>query len=819
MANCIPTVNLNIPNGPSGPSIPGFGQSFAYNGFQVVDEKDLSFKVLAYNEDSQLYDRVTFTGDDGYIYNDGYGKIAFFSDKAKFLSNDKKIKILTDSSNEGTFNIAEFDKTSSSRVFLTKDYSFPGPPNLNFLFEKFSLLIPGGKFKSPLNPNYGKDTIDQVVKLFDMFMPFITMYKFFLPILKLILCILEVFCAMPNPIKVAAAMQRLFRDCVPLFLSLFPIIALILMIITILALLIQIINYLILLIFNLIELIIKNINIYIQAVKRADEESILAAASKIGRILCVFQNLLVVLSMVDVVIQIFKDILQSIFSIPPCDDSENSSFQNCCTPDVCPKFIKNGDFNRVTGSMQYVSSLSSSPDIPSGFESLAKSLTSQVREESFQFFDSSAELYQELINIVAPKDPSFNSYAANYSTPPIFFPSDSVYNATTAPNQSPYLVDLKLLYNPADFGRSGIERYVTFKDCIVINPTSAYLIKADNSKESIPTGVVKIVGGKGFEEDGSILYGYDKSGSDIHAQTEDQATLETFIFVESQNIKSSTALSAIEGSDFINFKDIQYKFRINHTVLVSKNIITYSCMPNVNRDRAFTNAVFSNDLNLKIAELQNFKFPDINKSIDCINLALDAFRNNVTADGADTLKSTMIACLQQLQQETEEAINNAIPLAFDQYKSTFTVQPKTQFTTDKIKIQVDLKESSGTSLVNLLPPGTSEYIAKKIIPTISFGEISKFTYNNGLFEAEISSNDPGSGIIEIAFENKKISDINPINRVENLDDPLTISVRQEQYQFIYVSSMPGPISVGTGDSSDGQPRRDGGDIARQSSGS
>jgi hypothetical protein len=706
-----------------------------------------------------------------------------------------------------------------------------GPPDLSGIFELVKVLLPVGELKSPLNPNFGKDIIDGVIKVLDQFLPFLMLYKFFLPLLKMILCVIEVICALPNPVKTANAVQRLFRECIPLFLALFPLLALIVMIIALLILIIQIIQYVILLIVQLIKLIIINIRTLFKAIDRADKEVILAVAKKIGIILCLFQNVFVVFLMISLVIQIFKDILQLGFAIPPCDSSD---FQNCCTADVCPNFIKYSNFIRTTGSFQYISQVQSLPNLAGInqndplYSVLIGSLPQKIdRESSFRFYDQASAhapsgeyttegysagpnsyLYQQFINMIDAKD-------IPEPPKPVFFPTDSNYTASTPPNQAPYLVDMKFLYNPSDWGRSVSStnkiRHLVFKDCIITNPTESLLIQPDNSFKVNPTGVLKMAGGKGFEEDGvTVVTGYDTNASNNTTEVSAQATIENFLFIKNP---PKTIFQSITDFPTVIINNIEYTFKINHSVLLSKDLITNGCMPQVNIDKTFTNAVFSNDFNTKIAQLQNLVFPDVTKAQECVFSAIDAFRNDVTESGAQQLQATAIACMQQLQQETESTINSIIPIGFDQYRSTIEINPSVQFTSKKIQVKVDLKESSGASLCGSLPSASASSLAEKIIPHVTFGDITSFSYDGSrYFIAEIGSKTAGVGELEISFDNKKISDT---NIPADLSKQSSVSVRKIEYQFIYASSGVGTTSVGIGDSSDGQPRRDDGDVSRE----
>ena len=60
-----------------------------------------------------------------------------------------------------------------------------------------------------------------------------------------------------------------------------------------------------------------------------------------------------------------------------------------------------------------------------------------------------------------------NFYKQLKGKKPIFFPTDVSYNLNTVPNQAAYTVDVKMRYNPANWGRPGADRIVQFTDCIV----------------------------------------------------------------------------------------------------------------------------------------------------------------------------------------------------------------------------------------------------------------------------------------------------------------------------------------------------------------
>ena len=162
-------------------------------------------------------------------------------------------------------------------------------------------------------------------------------------------------------------------------------------------------------------------------------------------------------------------------------------------------------------------------------------------------------------------------------------------------------------------------------------------------------------------------------------------------------------------------------------------------------------------------------------------------------------------------QQIYNTLNNLITNAFDQYKSTFSINPTTQFTSRKIQISVQLKDTNGAPLLNVpVTPDFADKIASKINAIVTFGTVEKFVYDNaGNFISNIVSTDGGNGTIKISFDNKVISDL--IVPQDITIDP-TIQERVLNYTFIY---SPG-VSAGGGSDGDtfGAPIRDEADISR-----
>lgn len=659
---------------------------------------------------------------------------------------------------------------------LIKDLE-PFPENLLELLEKLELLMPPGKFKPQLSLNFGKDIFDGIMKLLDQFMPFLMLYKFFLPILNLIICIIEVLCAIPNPFKLVKALIKLFRQCIPQFLALFPIFALILMIISLILLLIALIEYIIQKIINLVLLIIKNIKALVKAFEVSNEKGILAIIKKLGAILCSFQNLFVLLAIFTGIFQTIKEMLGLIFALPPCDDDSD-----CCTTDVCPAIVKS-EYTRDTGTFKYLNKVVETTEIAPTFF-----LKDTLREESWQLYDDQQLELQQFINIVDAADIPENPYEPK----PVFFPTDSVYSKETPAKQAPYTVDLRLFYNPSNWGRTGLPRYVRIKNCIVINTPKTFLLNGDNVPFNTSTGTLSLAGGTVYEDDGTTkIEGFEYG-------------LNSFLHLDNV-VSSNPTLSVTDG---YLFTGAEYTFKPNIPVLLSKNLVTAGCAPELALTKTFVNNAFAGDISIKLQLANSVPLPDTNAAQECLTVAIAKLENNLTEEGAAEFQAETIACLENLKKECFNALNNLIPIGFDSCSSDFTLSPKVQFTSQEMKISVNIKDKNGVNLTTSLPAEVAAELAAKIKAHATFGKVGPFTYDGSQsFNANLSSSDPGAGELMISFDNN-IFCIN--NLPADVEVEPTRELQQIEYQFIYA---PSAVPVSEAQTSDGQPRRDEGDIS------
>lgn len=690
------------------------------------------------------------------------------------------------------------------------------PENLLEILDKLQLLLPPGAIKPALNPNYGKDVFDAIMKLLDQFFPFLMLYKFFLPVLGLIVCIIEVLCSLMNPFKLVSAIRRLFRNCIPAFLNIFPVFALIIMIISILLLVLALIEYLVSQVNKLVGVLLRNISALNNAFIEGNAQAVSSVTKKLGAVLCAFQNLFVLLSIFNIIIQVIRDILAIAMAIPPCEEGDSGDASKCCTPDVCPAIIKNGNYIRTTGTFKYLNKVSIEPTfnppptIPGVFNV-------EIRPETWQLFDENQATAQKFINIV-------DSYDVTISPKPVFFPTDAVYNANTVVKQAPYTVDLKMYYDPFAWLRGvGQSKYIIFKDCIVTYAPTTNLKIYNNFTELVNSGVFLLAGGKGYEEDGvTPLTGFAADGVTPIAA---QATLENFIHMA----PIANANPQLDPSDGYQFNSIEYTFKPNMEVMVKKQIITSACEPGLAFDRTFINDVAFSGLALKTTALKTLvnpgqtssvgfsgetaTFPDIEASQQCLSTALTALSTNLTNDGVADFQSTVDLCLNKLKDDTNSTLSALMSIGFEACKSDFSVAPTSQFTTQPIQISVNLKEKTGLPLTTNIPESLASNLATKIKAFATFGEVGSFSYDGSQsFTASLTSKAAGSGQLMISFDNNIFcTDTIP----EDIDQQSTHTLQTIDYNFIYTSSA--PSSVGSEGSS--SPRRDESDQSNEIRGS
>lgn len=648
---------------------------------------------------------------------------------------------------------------------LNVPLEFPEIPyaNLQEIYNLLSLSVPVGVLKPSLSQEYSKSILDGIISILEKFTPVLYAYSFLMPILNMLVCIVEVLCAIPNPFKLRRALRRLFRKCIPGLLKLYPSFAVIAMIISLLLLIKELIYYIIAKIDELISLIKQNLEKASLARKRNDAASYMAITKKIAQALCLMQNMFVILGVVSIIVDVINSLLK--LSIKkPCGGSTSTQIDpdNCCTPDVCPSFIKNCDgMTSTSGSLYYYNKVSS--------VYTTSGASNVLRDNVIQFYDSTLSNEQSFINIINPYDLPDDQNV-------VFFPP-VIYDKSANISSVPYSVDVKFLYNPILFGRTdpkGI-RNIIITDCIVYKTPTANVISYNNSEIDPSNGVLSLLGGIAVEEDGTKFVLNGKSNIGI----QDLLYLDPIV-----GLNSTPNLDDYKN---ILISNVSYTFHINYDALLQYALITLGCVPDVASDRDAINIGLGSLLDNNESALGSLNLPDVKKTQDCVNVALSKLRGNVSIESIADFQAQTSACLLGLNNDIDAALLQTIDIGFDPYNSSFTIDPTLQFTTKYIQVAVTLNDFNKIPITKNISPLLAVDIAKNIKANISLGTISDFFYDGQRdFIANITSDVGGEGSIEVSYNNNMISVMtNPSDISQNV----TITPLSLKYTFISTSAL------------------------------
>lgn len=637
--------------------------------------------------------------------------------------------------------------------------------NLFELVNKVEALFPSSTFKATPS-NFAKNIFDYIGSILSQIAPFLSFYNFIMALFNLILCIIEVICAIPNPFKIASAVNKLLSQCLPPFLKLFPWLALIAMIIALILLIIALIEYLVAKILAIIAELIRNLIVLGEAATFNDATATLAGVQKVAELLCLIQNLMAIFVAVSAVIAVIQA-LALIAGGAVCDDEDAGG---CCSPDVCPPFIKDSPLTGTAGRLVYhkqvgvdLSGAFADPSLAALLGSLAK----PIRPESWQFYNASTNQSHSFKEIITPIIST--SFPISINT---FWPEGMVYSNETPPSKAPYTVDLTVTMNPSQFVPTDFRgiRKMVIKDCVVIERPYIGIYNHGNTKvttNSNNSGTLKLEGGLVYEADGVTPFMVNSS----------QATLNTFIH-QADSLSSTTPSS----DDSIVFSDIEFTFKPVYGVLMSHSLITAGCLPEVRLEKKILNTMLiAEDIRAVVDKLPPLNdgartgtlpngvrsvgfLPNIAGAQNCVVSSLDNLRLNVTLQTAAVFQASAQACLADLLDQCNQAVTGAVMAAASQFSSQVSLNTNLEFVTRPITTTVKLLDSGGTNIATNLPVSSSTAIAQKIQGEVTLGNVSEFTYDGyGSFNALITSSTAGDGYVSVLFNNKILSTIIPLS--------------------------------------------------------
>jgi hypothetical protein len=640
------------------------------------------------------------------------------------------------------------------------------PEDIIDLLNRIFALFPQGIKFIPNTDAMMKGIWDALASLFNQLAPFLAFYKFIQALLNIILCIIDVLCALFNPWATVRALRRLFKRCLPDFLSLFPWIALIIMILALILLLIELIKYIIAMIIAYIKQIIENIEILTRAFTVADADSILAAVNKIAYLLCMIEQLFSIFMAIAAIIAIIEP-LMTINGRGVCRKGDS-----CCTEDFCPSFIGDsldGGFGSETGRLIYFRKIGPNAPDDSLFDWL-RSLNFALRDEMWQFVDDEPGDVK-FVDIIVPSP----QYGFTY------WPEGESYDSDANIVRVPYLLDMNVWLDPAEWGNpDDVLGYREFniRDIVVHQRPTVYPEAWNGSTDVTDTvsGALVLVGGS--------VYEYTEDGYSQYKIGDIQATLQTLISKDTL-VSSNIPIN----DDGYSFLDISYKFRYNYEVLVDKKLITAMCQPDTSAESAVLNAEFGDHSSVfdKLGD-----FPDIGSlnadrtdgtgTLGCLARSLTKFRRNLNKDTAEEFQAESIACLEDLLTDARDFYCRGAAATADRFTTELSIDPDIQWINKEIDVTVRLKDKTGTQIAVNVEKELGDCLASLIKANVSLGNITNFEYDGyGNFTAVITSNEPGVGELTVTLKDEFLA--KTINR-DNEDELSEIIERVIPYEFI-----------------------------------
>jgi hypothetical protein len=662
------------------------------------------------------------------------------------------------------------------------------------LINQFTAIIPGGSLKPGLDDTTNT-ILTAIMSLFNQLAPYLSIYNFFQAGFKMILCLLEILCAFPNPFKMFSAMRKLFKQCLPNFLSLFPFLALLSMILAVLLLIVALIEYIITMVEALIKDLLANIETLANGLSLQDDDAVSATARKIAQLLCLMENLFAVLVAVGAVISIIQA-LANISGSSACGGggAPSADSDSCCSDDVCPPFIhdNNGVISGTFGELIYYHRIDT--DIGNMFHDLSPQQLASfnlpaVRGESWQF-----------INQATGQPYPFKDIITTFGDGDEFWPEGTVFNKNTKSTKAPYTLDLTLKeYNPKVFiaSEDGRSRDFIIKDVIITEKPYIGVIDFDNNlNRNINTeGTFNLAGGLVYE----IAPNLDQNPYFVNGT---QATIETFI----HHNPIEGFLPTIDDGYYVG--DINFNLNIHEEVLIGYGLITLGCSSDLTVERIIANtkieSVGFDAISVKLPNVNpTGPFPDVLGAQTCTANAIAKLRNSVSPASVAIFQAEITACLDQLKSETLESYCNILKAAVSIYESTVSNNVDVEFITRKIKTSVQLFDPSGTLISLNIPTTCVPLMESLLIGNVTLGSISNFTYDGySTFNAEIESKVSGDGVLSVMFNNnifKKILGSND-NTIQSQLKDNTLN-----YTFIntnVISKLPGVAGYAD------EPRRD-----------
>jgi len=660
------------------------------------------------------------------------------------------------------------------------------PEDLLDWVRRLKFSLPGGGFLKDILRSL-QDTIAEIItRLLASLNLFLSFYNFIMAIIEIIICIINVMTAFKNIWKMIKRIKCLIRKCFPLFVRVvMPFFALLVLLLNLLALLLALIEYIINLIRRLVEQLIKNIERLENVLSNGNSNAALAVISKISDLMCLFEHIFVLLSIIDLIMALMVSKLNKSFKI--CNGGDDNSGSILTTDDLCASFLRQPNVQisespekwelRMKGADGYMWYCNEVYGVP--FPSFPATALAQIRKESVYISDDSLADALKFKNMI-------NYKPINESRHFSMFPFDKSITAKTDESMIPYFVDITLNIDPKDgYGA----RDITVENTIVILPTTTAILDV-NSSINIPT----------TKANGFLLV----SGGDT---INDPNGYNGFT-IEQLLVDNSNAISSNNGDGWeIGYNDITYQVKTNYEILIEYGLITIGCLPSMQQEYAHFDEVYEKPLRQNI----NVDLPDIASTINDLQQGITTLIGGINKASINAFDTHMNNALVDLSNQANNSYCQLLDESIDIYNIKITTLPDLQFTTYPIEVNVSPLSDDNRTFDELVGGFGSSvnidgYVSDKFTANVSLGIISDFTYDGyGNFTANITSDIPGDGYLEVFYNGDQIP---TVITPTSLNDQPSVVYDAIDYTFV------GLFDDGYAQGISSLPRRNDGDVSR-----
>jgi hypothetical protein len=617
--------------------------------------------------------------------------------------------------------------------------------------------IAGSLIRPSTPPTATFDLGDIIAGMAQFMSIFTSVYKWVTVILKMIACIIDVLCALPNPFATISAVIRLFTVCFPELLSLFPQFAILLLIICLIKIILSIVEYIITVLLPLVLDIIQNIQDIKEAFSTGNQDAIMAVSFKIVSLFEELRSLLGLLALLNPIFEMIKALLSAGISIPclggggSCDD--------CDTPEPqCPPVLQQYSIDGTDGCMT-------------------------VLYGGGGPFDFNLLFYS-------------SDRRRDFTTIRSFFPPGVNYSEVKSEDELAFCL------------KEGANSYAV-KSVDIIGNLYLSLISSEMNPDGYLSSLVNVVGlpipiinppfVRFASATGGLEDAYGKYLEISDTREDCSANSGTWIIDEvydAYNVKLKRSVdvwvepsSSMNPEPFIYWKfapvapepgcDKHFSVVINHAELMRHNMISVGCHPAVKASKdSLKNRypeIMAGTDNLGLTA----PLPDLAALIDNVNGAVDKVapkdmdtkyvqdNYGLIEENIGNMAPEIFGYLNQFKNDSLVYLQDVMPKVLDVEKSTLDAQPRIQIVGEPINISVSAYDRSGDKMGKGLPTGT---VFVNVFTTE--GELSPVTeildaYGavTGDFSAVINSQKPIKASLTAKILNKYISDFDGYNLI------------------------------------------------------